>query len=67
MRISPTPDVVVTRVFMVFRLDNVGLWTPAAACATAEDGAMFWTEVGVDPVRASDRTLFRVLERGGVK
>jgi ubiquitin C len=70
MRISPTPDVV-TRVFMLFRgvsPDDLGFWAPAAARATAEDGATFWTEiVGVDAMRASDRTLFRVLEWGGME
>jgi hypothetical protein len=70
MRVSPVPDVV-TRVFMLFRgvrSDDVGLWAPAAARATAEDGATFWTKVvGVDAVRASDRTLFRVLEWGGME
>jgi hypothetical protein len=70
MRISPTPDVV-TRVFMLFRgvrRDDVGFWTPAAVRATAEDSATFWTEVvGVDTVRAFDRTLFRVLEWGGME
>jgi hypothetical protein len=39
-----------------------------AALATAEVGATFWTEVvGVGVVRASDRTLFRVLEWGGME
>ena len=70
MRVSPAPDVV-TRVFMLFRgihLDDVGLWAPAAARASAEDGATFWTEiVGVDTARASDRALFRVLEWGGME
>jgi hypothetical protein len=51
LRISPAPDVV-TRVFMLFRgirSDDVGLWASAAARATAEDGATFWTKVvGVD-------------------
>ena len=70
MRISPAPDVV-TRVFMLFRgvrSDDVGLWAPAAARATAEDGSTFWTKVvGVDAVRAADRALFRVLEWGGME
>jgi hypothetical protein len=70
MRISPMPDVV-TRVFMLFRgvrADDVGLWAAASARAAAEDGATFWSDVvGVDPVRASDRTLFRVLEWGGME
>jgi len=70
MSISPAPDVV-TRVFMLFRgvrPDDVDLWAPAAARATAEDGATFWTEVvGIDAARASDRALFRVLEWGGME
>ncbi|KAF8488208.1 ubiquitin family protein [Russula emetica] len=70
MRVLPTPDVV-TRVFMLFRgvhSDDVGLWAPAATRAAAEDGATFWSNVvGVDAVRASDRTLFRVLEWGGME
>ncbi|KAI0262264.1 hypothetical protein BGY98DRAFT_1050617 [Russula aff. rugulosa BPL654] len=61
MRISPPPDII-TRVFMLFcgvRPDDVGLWVPAAARAAADDGATFWSNVvGVDAVRASDRTLF---------
>jgi len=70
MRISPTPDVV-TRVFMLFRgvhPDDVGFWAPAAARAVAEDGVTFWTNVvGIDAARASDRSLFRVLEWGGLE
>jgi hypothetical protein len=70
MLISPAPDVV-TRIFMLFRgvpTDDVSLWAPAAARASAEDGATFWTKVvGVDAVRASDHTLFRVLEWGGME
>ncbi len=53
---------------MLFRgvcSDDVGLWTPAAARTTVEDGATFWTNViGVDAVRASDRTLFWMLKWG---
>jgi hypothetical protein len=70
MRVSPTPDVV-TRIFMLFRgvrPDDVELWAPAAARAAAEDSATFWSNVvGVDAVRASDLTLFRVLEWGGLE
>jgi hypothetical protein len=72
MRISPAPDVV-TRVFMLFRgvrvaQGDLGLWAPAAARATAEDGATFWARVvGVDAARGSDRGLFRVLEWGGME
>jgi ubiquitin C len=70
MRVSPTPDVV-TRVFMLFRgvrPDDVVLWAPAAARAAADDGTTFWSDVvGVDAVRASDRSLFRVFEWGGME
>ena len=70
LRISPAPDVV-TRIFMLFRgirSDNLGFWAPAAAHATAGDGTTFWTKVvGVDAMRVSDHTLFRVLEWGGME
>jgi len=70
MRVSPAPDVV-TRVFMLFRgvaQGDLGLWAPAAARATAEDGATFWARVvGVDAARGSDRGLYRVLEWGGME
>ena len=70
MRVSPAPDII-TRIFMLFRgvrSDDVDLWAQAAARATEEDGATFWTKVvGVDAVRASDHTLFRVLEWGGME
>jgi hypothetical protein len=73
MRVSPTPDIV-TRVFMLFRgvaAADVELWQSASALAptvAAPDGATSWTHVvGVDAERASDRTLFRVLEWGGME
>ena len=72
MRVSPAPDVV-TRVFMLFRgvaHGDLGLWEQAAARGTAEEdsGEKFWAQVvGVDVVRASDRSLFRVLEWGGME
>jgi hypothetical protein len=70
MRVSPVPDII-TRVFMLFRgvrLDNVGVWASVVARATVEDGAAFWMKVVcVDAVRASDHTLFRVLEWGGIE
>ena len=54
--------------FRGIRSDDLGLWAPAAARATAEDGATFLTKVvRVDAVRASDHTLFRVLEWGGME
>ena len=70
MRVSPAPDVV-ARVFMLFRgvaPGDVGLWEQAAARVTAENGATFWTNVvGIDSARASDPSLFRVLEWGGME
>lgn len=71
MRISPEPDVV-TRVFMLFSgvaPGDVGNWEQATACVTAEDGdATFWARiVGVNLDRALDRSLFRVLEWGGME
>ena len=70
MRVSPTPDVV-TRVFMLFcgvHPDDVVFWAPAAARAAAEDSTTFWSNVvGVDAVRTSDPSLFRVLEWGGME
>jgi hypothetical protein len=71
MRISPAPDVI-TRVFMLFcgvSPGDLGLWEQAAARATADDGhPTFWTRVvGVDSARASDHSLFRVLEWGGME
>jgi len=70
MRVSPSPDVV-TRVFMLFRgiaPGDLDLWSQAAARATADDGTTFWTNVvGIDSARASDRSLFRVLEWGGME
>jgi hypothetical protein len=72
MRISPVPDVV-TRVFMLFRgvaSGDLNLWEQANARATSEDGGAttFWARiVGIDLARASDRSLFRVLEWGGME
>ena len=70
MRVSPAPDVV-TRIFMLFHgvaPGDLDLWSQAAARATAEDGATFWTNViGIDSARTSDRSLFRVLEWGGME
>ncbi|KAH9990298.1 hypothetical protein BJV77DRAFT_1013596 [Russula vinacea] len=49
--------------FYGIRPDDVGVWVPAPAWATAEDGATFCVkDVGVDAVRTSEGTLFRVLE-----
>jgi hypothetical protein len=69
MRVSPAPDVFT--LFRGLRPDDVGLWAPAPASASADDGPTFWgfwaKVVDIHAVRASDRTLFRVLECGGVE
>ncbi|KAG1888813.1 hypothetical protein F4604DRAFT_1950600 [Suillus subluteus] len=51
LHISPQPDVV-TRIFMLFKEKDVAWWVDV---------------VGVDPARAGDATLFRVLEWGGME
>ena len=49
-------------------LDDLGLWEPAATHATTEDGTTFWAQVvGVGLACAFDRSLFRVLEWGGME
>lgn len=69
LNISPQPDVV-TRVFMLFRgvrEDKLSLDWPHAQ-ARAEDDVAWWKGVvGVDLERASDPSLFRVLEWGGME
>ncbi|KAG2116999.1 uncharacterized protein F5147DRAFT_811009 [Suillus discolor] len=68
LRISPQPDVV-TRVFMLFkgiRKEDLANWTNAQI--QAEKDVAWWVDVvGVDPARAGDVTLFRVLEWGGME
>ncbi|KIK34866.1 hypothetical protein CY34DRAFT_97187 [Suillus luteus UH-Slu-Lm8-n1] len=68
LSISPQPDVV-TRVCMLFkgiRKEHLGDW--ANAQMQAEKAVGCWVDVvGVDPVRAGDVTLFRVLEWGGTE
>jgi hypothetical protein len=62
MRALPVPDIVPP---CPSAESAQTMWTPAATPTTAEDGATFATDiVGVDAARASDRTLFRVLEWG---
>ena len=54
--------------FRGVRSDNVGTWASAAARTATEDGATFEMKVvGVNAVRASNRTLFRMLGRGGIE
>ncbi|KAG2038512.1 hypothetical protein BDR03DRAFT_954278 [Suillus americanus] len=66
--ISPQPDVV-TRVFMLFKgvcKERLANW--ANAQMQAEKDVAWWVNVvGVDPARAGDVTLFRVLEWGGME
>jgi hypothetical protein len=66
--ISPQPDVV-TRVIMLFKgvgKEQLADW--ANAQMQAEKDVALWVDVvGVDPARARDTTLFRVLEWGGME
>ncbi|KAG1812598.1 uncharacterized protein BJ212DRAFT_459416 [Suillus subaureus] len=68
LSISPQPDVV-TRVFMLFRgipKEHLANWSNAQT--QAEKDVAWWVGVvGVDPARAGDVTLFRVLEWGGME
>ncbi|KAG2741419.1 hypothetical protein P692DRAFT_20255880 [Suillus brevipes Sb2] len=63
--ISPQPDVV-TRASMLFKgiqKEHLGDWANAQMQAARDAG--WWVDVvGVDPARAGDATLFRVLEWG---
>ncbi|KAL0065789.1 hypothetical protein AAF712_007277 [Marasmius tenuissimus] len=66
--ITPTPDVV-TRIFMLFRgvkHEVVADWKEAVERA-AEDHAFWRDVVNVDVDTASDESLFRVLEWGGME
>ncbi|KAG1811210.1 uncharacterized protein BJ212DRAFT_1483869 [Suillus subaureus] len=66
--ISPQPDVV-TRICMLFKgicKEHLANW--ANAQMQAEKDVAWWVDVvGVDPTRAGDVTLFRVLEWGGME
>ncbi|KAG1844201.1 hypothetical protein DFJ58DRAFT_803181 [Suillus subalutaceus] len=68
LSISPQPDVV-TRVCMLFkgiRKEHLEIW--ANAQMQAEKDVAWWVDVvGVDPARAGDANLFRVLEWGGME
>ncbi|KAI0088380.1 hypothetical protein BDY19DRAFT_950615 [Irpex rosettiformis] len=68
MTVSPTPDVV-TRVFMLFRgieENDLADWEGARARAAAD--VSFWVEIiGVSVEKASDASLYRVLEWGGME
>jgi hypothetical protein len=68
LSISPPPDIV-TRVFMVFRgIPKEHLTNWAHAQMQAERDVDWWVDVvGVDPARAGDAALFRVLEWGGAE
>ena len=65
---TPAPDVV-TRVFMLFRgicEDKVDEWKAARSADGIEPDD--WKDVvGVDVERASNKSLFRVLEWGGME
>ncbi|KAG2746391.1 hypothetical protein P692DRAFT_20835970 [Suillus brevipes Sb2] len=68
LNISPQPDVI-TRVFMLFKgihKEHLKNWANAQMQAEKDVGG--WVDVvGVDPARAGDATLFRVLEWGGME
>ncbi|KIK35889.1 hypothetical protein CY34DRAFT_811814 [Suillus luteus UH-Slu-Lm8-n1] len=68
LSISPQPDVV-ARVFMLFKgIHKEHLEDWANAQMQAEKDVCGWVDVvGVDPARAGDATLFRVLEWGGME
>lgn len=66
--VSPKPDLV-TRVFMIFQgvnEDELARWSESELRATED--AVFWRKVvGTDPEKQQDRTMFRVLEWGGME
>ncbi|KAG2036994.1 hypothetical protein BDR03DRAFT_897531 [Suillus americanus] len=68
LSISPQPDVV-TRICMLFKgvcKEHLANW--ANAQMQAEKDVAWWVDVvGVDPARAGDASLFRVLEWGGME
>ncbi|KAG1749578.1 hypothetical protein EDD22DRAFT_263502 [Suillus occidentalis] len=68
LSISPQPDIV-TRVFMLFRgipKEHLANWSNAQM--QAEKDVAWWVDVvGVDPAKAGDVALFRVLEWGGAE
>ncbi|KAG2113732.1 uncharacterized protein F5147DRAFT_650164 [Suillus discolor] len=68
LSISPQPDIV-TRVCMLFKgvcKKHLANWPNAQM--QAENDVAWWVDVvGVDPTRAGDVTLFRVLKCGGVE
>ncbi|CUA71001.1 hypothetical protein RSOLAG22IIIB_09288 [Rhizoctonia solani] len=68
LNISPAPQVV-SRVFMLFRgveESRIGLWNDAVDMAQ-KDVSMWRDIVGVDVDRVHDKSLFRVLEWGGME
>ncbi|KAJ1302337.1 hypothetical protein OPQ81_001152 [Rhizoctonia solani] len=68
LNITPAPEVM-TRVFMLFmgiEENEVGLWEDALAMAR-EDVVMWRDIVGVDFAKVHDKSLFRVLEWGGME
>lgn len=69
MDITPVPDVV-TRVFMLFRgieEEDLEKWAQAKMRADYSD-VSFWTNIiGIDVEKASNESLYRVLEWGGME
>jgi ubiquitin C len=62
MRVSAAPDVV-ARIFRGVARGDLDLWSRATAEETVPRSGV----VGIDSVRASDGSLFRVLEWGGME
>ncbi|CAE6465775.1 unnamed protein product [Rhizoctonia solani] len=68
LNITPAPEVI-ARVFMLFKgieESEIGLWSEAAARACM-DVSMWRNIVGIDVAKVHDKSLFRVLEWGGME
>ena len=68
LSIEPKPDVV-TRIFMIFQgvSESDERWAELRARSNLDEGQRWRDAVGVDPSRALDASLFRVLEWGGME
>ncbi|CAE6437761.1 unnamed protein product [Rhizoctonia solani] len=68
LNITPAPDVI-TRVFMLFggiEEGQIGQWDEAVTMASRE--VTVWKDiVGIDVTKVQDKSLFRVLEWGGME
>ncbi|KLO11502.1 hypothetical protein SCHPADRAFT_905931 [Schizopora paradoxa] len=68
LSVNPEPDIV-TRVFMIFRgvSEDEERWNEARLRANQDVTEVWKDAVGIDAERASDVSLFRVLEWGGME